>query len=204
MKFKANNPFRRVMASAFAATTILFQSQSAQAGNFYWDIDGATPGAGGATPSGNWDDANWSFTDAGDVAGETLLDGDTPVFAAGADATGAYAVSLAGTCTIAGLKVEEGTPTVSGAGTLTLGSAGTSFDIATGTGITINTAISGGANNLIKNGDGALALGGATSLTGEFILNGGAVSISSTVGNLGKISFQWNYTTAQTDRKSVV
>lgn len=116
MKFKVSNPFRCVMASAFAATTILFQTQTAHAGDFYWDIDGDTAGAGGATPSGNWDDANWSFTAAGDVAGESLLDGDTPVFAAGTDATGAYTVNLAGTYTIPGLKVEEGTPTVSGAG----------------------------------------------------------------------------------------
>ena len=35
----------------------------------YWDIDGATPGAGGATPSGTWDaaTANWSSSLGGDV-----------------------------------------------------------------------------------------------------------------------------------------
>ncbi len=198
MKLKSGNPFRCALVSAFAVSSILFQSQSASAGDFYWDINGDTAGAGGATPSANWDDANWSFSAAGDVATEALVDGDTPVFAAGSDATGAYTVNLAGTFTLPGLKVEEGFPTISGAGTLNFSSASTTLDIPAGSGLSINTAISAGANSLIKNGNGDLSIGGNTTLGGELRLNGGALSISSTVGNLDKISFQWNYTSAQT------
>lgn len=198
MKFKASNPFRSVLIAACAAGAIVIQIQPAAADNFYWDIDGDTAGAGGATLSGNWEDLNWSFSAAGDVVTENLVDGDTPVFAAGSDATGSYTVNLSSSPTIPGLNVEEGTPTISGSGTLILGSANTSLNITTGAGITLNSAVSGGTNNLVKNGDGALALGGATTLGGEFVLNGGAVSISSTVGNIDKLSFQWNYTTSQT------
>ena len=68
----------------------------------YWDIDGTTPGGGGATPGGNWDGAGINFNSdpAGGNAGITTAvttASDTVVFAAGADGTGDYAVNVTGT-----------------------------------------------------------------------------------------------------------
>jgi hypothetical protein len=76
----------------------------------YWDINGATAGAGGATPAGAWDatTANWSTAAAGDVATAAWADGALAAFSAGSDATGLYTATLAGTRTVSGLLAESG------------------------------------------------------------------------------------------------
>lgn len=76
----------------------------------YWDINGATAGAGGATPTGAWDatTANWSTAAAGDVATAAWADGALAAFSAGSDATGLYTATLAGTRTVSGLLAESG------------------------------------------------------------------------------------------------
>src|SRR5208337_4436346 len=80
----------------------------------YWDLNGATAGAGTA-PSGTWDSTstNWSSSANGTVATGPWA-GQNAIFSAGSDATGAYTVSVSGTQVVAGLFVEAGTPTFSG------------------------------------------------------------------------------------------
>jgi autotransporter-associated beta strand protein len=83
----------------------------------YWDINGDTAGAGGETPSGTWDTtaAHWTSAVAGDTATAAWTDGAVAAFSAGSDATGLYTVTLAGTRTVSGLRVESGDLELAGA-----------------------------------------------------------------------------------------
>src|ERR1043166_1435161 len=59
---------------------------SVQGVDKWWDIDGAPPGAGGATPAGNWDittTANWSTDSTGSSTATTFANNDVAIFSAG-------------------------------------------------------------------------------------------------------------------------
>lgn len=66
----------------------------------YWDRNGNTTGAGGASPSGTWvnnnsdPNRNWSTSSAGTAATARWDDGNYAVFSAGTDATGSYTVTV--------------------------------------------------------------------------------------------------------------
>ncbi len=62
----------------------------------YWDMDGATAGAGGATPTGVWNgtNTNWSTSSTGNVATGAWVADQTAVFSAGSNATGAFTVTV--------------------------------------------------------------------------------------------------------------
>lgn len=64
----------------------------------YWDINGATTGAGGATPTGTWDSGStlWSNSTTGTETTASWVSGRKAVFAAGSDATGNYTVTIGG------------------------------------------------------------------------------------------------------------
>src|SRR5215212_8773383 len=86
----------------------------------YWDVDViARAGAGSATPSGTWNSSatNWNTDSTGTLLPSTWTAGNTAVFAAGSNATGAYTVNVTGTQSLSGLTVEEGTVSQNG-GTL--------------------------------------------------------------------------------------
>ncbi|HYO07882.1 MAG TPA: autotransporter-associated beta strand repeat-containing protein [Tepidisphaeraceae bacterium] len=132
---------RRMLASAavaagLAAVTLL--PRAARAEDLYWDANGTEAGAG-AAPSGTWGtDSFWNTiadgTDAdlngpGTIGG--WVDGKTAVFSAGADATGAFTVTLNSATTpinAAGITLEQGVitfaPDGGGLGTVAVG-AGT-------------------------------------------------------------------------------
>ena len=86
---------------------------------------GTTPGAGGATPSGTWNNLNtfWN-SNSGGGAGTLTTDigaGNVGVFAASNDATGAYTVTIPDpndpnyvAVNASGFRVEEGTVTIAG------------------------------------------------------------------------------------------
>jgi autotransporter-associated beta strand protein len=90
----------KILLLAFLSLT-----QRVDAAFSYWDINGATPGAGGPTPSGSWESANWTADSSGSSATTTWTDGDFPNFAAGSDATGTYVVTVNGNHTIAGMQM---------------------------------------------------------------------------------------------------
>ncbi len=102
--------------------------------NAYWDINGTTAGAGGATPSGTWSttgsNANWNFNSAGTGNTYNWNNGDNAIFSAGTDATGTFTATISGGVTAHNITVEEGNVTIAGS-TLTL--AGTTPTI------TVNT-----------------------------------------------------------------
>ena len=88
MKNRFPSPFRRRLL-ALAALSLSALGPASRAADVYWDIDGATPGAGGATPAGTWDTENtayWSADPAGASAPLVWHDGDSAIFSAGTDA----------------------------------------------------------------------------------------------------------------------
>ena len=148
----------------------------------YWDIDGATAGAGGATPSGTWNALNtlWSPSSDGDVATAAWTPGQAAVFSAGSDATGAYTVTVDGTQAIGGLSFKDGTPTLTG-GTLSMTSDSFAF-VDDGLTATIASSISddAGTRVLSRTGAGTLVLSGSNgSASGSMALNSGITRFDS-------------------------
>jgi autotransporter-associated beta strand protein len=156
-------------ASTLAATTIA-ASFGVAIPTLNWDIDGATAGAGGATPAGAWDatTANWNADYLGTGAAAIWTNGMAASFAAGTDATGAYTVAVDGTKDIIGLTFEEGEVTVSGGTALRLSSF-TVLDAAAGLAATVATPLSEDATGrkLVKAGAGTVTLAGNNTYTGD-------------------------------------
>jgi fibronectin-binding autotransporter adhesin len=149
---------------------ILSLSAFSVSAQLYWDINGASPGAGGATPAGPWDTgtANWTTDSTGSSATGLWTDGNTAVFAAGSDATGSYTVTVSGTPAPAGLTFEEGDVTLDG-GTLDFPGGGT-FQVDASQ-ATINSVISGGGlGGLTQLGTGTLVLGGLNTFSNTYAL----------------------------------
>jgi autotransporter-associated beta strand protein len=144
----------------------------------YWDINGTTAGAGGATPSGNWDGtaANFNSDIAGGAAGLTtaVTTATNPViFSAGTDGTGAYTVNVTGTQAAASVKVARGSVTLAG-GTIATGA----FDVAAGATGTVNSAVTGGApGTVVKSGAGTLALGAANAYANGTTVSAGTLVV---------------------------
>jgi fibronectin-binding autotransporter adhesin len=146
----------------------------------YWDSDDTIAGSGPTdTPTGTWGtDPFWSSSVDGDVTTTAWTAGGTAVFAAGTDATGAYAVTVAGTQDIGGLRIEEGAVTISGDGLRM--TSDSLLSVASGTSLAVGSVISNDtAHQLTKGGDGTLVLSGANSYTGVTSLQGGILSVAS-------------------------
>lgn len=151
------------------------------AATVYWDIDGKTPGAGGASPSDTWTTSNssknWTAFSLGDnKTTSAWTDGDIAVFSAGTTATGAYTVTLGSAVTVDSIYVEEGSPTISGAQIMTFTGAAT-IDVASSSTITINAQIAGTVG-LTKANTGTLIFSttGKT-YTGATTISGGVLQL---------------------------
>lgn len=147
----------------------------------YWDLNGADAGAGGASPAGTWDAAgtNWNATAAGTNDPVAWTPGLAAVFAAGADATGSYAVSVDGTQDIGGLTFARGDVTLDGGGLrLTEDSW---VNVASGSTAVVASPISNDATarQLAKSGAGTLVLSGTNTYAGVTRLEDGVLSVAS-------------------------
>ena len=115
-------------------------SASVHAANKYWDINVATPGAGGPAPAGTWNTsvANWSTDSTGSSATTTFTSGttDTATFSAGTDATGEFTVNLPSALTAGAVTNQEGIVDLTG-------SALTAQTIAINSGATLSYVSSG-------------------------------------------------------------
>lgn len=144
----------------------------------WWDINGATAGAGGATPAGTWDAAlsNWSTDSDGTGTPTTWGAGLTAAFAAGSDATGIYTVNVGGTNDIRGINVEEGSVTVTN-GALRLVDDGNIYVETASQTATVATVISedGGSRDLYKSGDGTLVLSASNTYSGGTLVVAGTL-----------------------------
>ena len=167
--------FRRLVLATLPFALTLGGGKAAW-GTLWWDVNGAAGGAGGATPTGTWGVDNfWSNNTAGNVATGSWTAGDTAVFSAGSDATGAFDVAVSGTQDIAGLTFEDGTPTING-GTLQLSTSATA-DVGSDVIGTINSIISGGFG-LTKVNAGMLLLGGFNTYSGGTTISAGTLRVN--------------------------
>lgn len=153
----------------------------------YWDLDGPTPGAGGAAPAGLWDagvTANWTADPVGTGTAITWTASDDAIFSAGNDATNAFTVTVDTTQTAGNLTVEEGTITFSDGTSLNIGGnvAGKGIiNITSGLTTTISTALEGGddTGQITKVGAGALVLNSSNpSLGGNVVVAAGTIQIA--------------------------
>ena len=175
----------------------------------HWDINGTTPGAGGATPSGTWDGAtaNWSADAAGASATTTWGADNVAVFSAGTDATGSYTITVSGTQGARGLWLQDGSVTLSGgtinltneraivvdSGAHTLSSALTADGVvqlstAPSSSLTLNNGSFAGT--FAVNGTGSVILGGNYALGG--LVGSGAVNLGAntlTINGAGNTSY---------------
>ncbi len=171
----------------FAATLL---PQTIFAGNLYWDINGATAGAGGPSPSGTWDTSStdWTTSSAGTAVTTTWTDGNTAVFSAGTDATGSYTITLSGTQTPGAVTFADGAATLSG-GTLTLGGGGVVTVNASPVKGIISSVISGSVG-LTKVNSGELVLTAANIFSGNLTNQGGTLTLNnSSAASSGSIVF---------------
>jgi autotransporter-associated beta strand protein len=153
---------------------------------FYLDTNGASAGSG--TPAAvTWDtSAIWSTSAAGDGDTYGWADGALAVFSAGDDAI-ASAVTVDGARVVTGFIVEEGEPALTG-GTLVLGDALTEFSI-TGNAMIAST-IAGGANGLVKTGDGGLELSGNNTFTGGVNVSSGSLVLNGSLDGISELTVQ--------------
>lgn len=149
----------------------------------YWDLNANSSGSGSSTPSDTWStsgsDKNWSTSSAGTSGGDKKwTDGNYAVFSAGSDATGSYTVTVSGTRDVAGITVEDGTPTFTG-GTIKFDDSSPDFVVNSGRTATVNSVISG-TNGLTKGGTGLLIFdGSAKTYTGTTTVNAGTLRVDS-------------------------
>jgi autotransporter-associated beta strand protein len=158
---------------------------------YFWDTNGATPGAGGATPTGTWGvDAFWSKDDsAGNLGTQATVAwpaGNFAVFCAGNDATGAYTVNVSGMVQVADIHVDLGQVTFGPAPVI-----GGSLELIDGNGVGANRQLSVGgkdpnalarynvpltsATNVFRYKRGTLILGATNTFTGTLTIEGGFV-----------------------------
>jgi fibronectin-binding autotransporter adhesin len=120
------------------------------AGTYYWDTNGATPGAGNPA-NGTWSGGGttWSTNSTGSTANATYttLNTDDLWFSAGTDAISAYTVTVSGSQVANSLNFQSaGAVTISGGTLITLGNGtagqgGITFGNASAGAVTISTPI---------------------------------------------------------------
>lgn len=164
---------RRCHASQFfLVAALILAGPSGFAANLYWDANGATAGAGGATPIGTWGvDTFWSSSSAGTSVTAGWTAGETAFFSAGNDAIGTFAIGVNGTQVASGLQVEEGNLTLSG-GVISL-NAGANISVGATRTLNIESVLSG--TSWFKVGPGMLSLSNANTFTGPLTIAGNAV-----------------------------
>ena len=179
----------------------------AQAIDYYWDINGATAGAGGPTPSGTWQAGGTTLstdsTGATATGTVTTTTADRVFFSAGTNATGSYTVTVSGTQNIGRLTFQEGTVSVSG-GTINFGAVSGLID-GDATPDSISSVIAGTGGLRFSGGTVTLNGASANTYTGTTQVGGSGLAQASVIlaapggnaisGNLLQIG-GGNYTSA--------
>lgn len=189
---KPRSRFIRLSPANLTLVSAIMLTCVTRGADVYWDIDGATAGAGGASPAGTWDTgttANWTTDSTGSSATQVWTNGDSAIFAAGSNATGQYNVTNSGV-TVDNLTQQEGRVRIM-SGTLTL--ADTAMIVDTQTRVSgdydlrIDSLIadsSGGASSITKNGAGILLLtNNGNTFSGGVTLNQGTLALEGAAAN---------------------
>ncbi|RYF46982.1 MAG: hypothetical protein EOO27_38340, partial [Comamonadaceae bacterium] len=181
---------------SFGAQLLTYTVSTLAAGQYHWDLDGTTAGAGGTSPSGVWGRTNnerfWNANSNGVGTTVAWINGSTANFAAGNDATGNYTVTLADNVTVNGivyrgiggsqLRIDAGTGfgivTVAGSNIVDVTNAGAALEIA---------PVVSGPGALVKDGQGTLVLSNANTYSGSTTINAGTLQVGNggTSGTLG-------------------
>lgn len=146
------------------------------ANSLYFDVNGATSGSGviSGVNTYTWDGftPRWSSDPNGVSPSVQAWDSTaSAIFAAGADATGTYVVTIRGTQSTAGIAIEEGVLTLTG-GTLSL--SGGSIDVQPASALTISSVIAG--TTFTKTGSGTFVMSNAANtFTDGFAVTGGTL-----------------------------
>ena len=191
---------RRVMVSILVASTVMITAPDALAGSGSWNVDAS----GNWNTAGNWNPAAVPGTLAGDVV--SLTTNLTAACSVTLD-TGATVGTLnIGDPTSSFFSY---TLTNSGGSILTFNNSGSGATLAQTTSggasdtvsvpitladnlavtnvnsLTLPGVISGSGKNLTKSGSGALTLSGASTFTGNIVVNGGLLNVPRTAANDG-------------------
>jgi autotransporter-associated beta strand protein len=148
----------------------------------YWDRNDTAAGAGNPA-DGTWDAAatNWNPLADGTGAVTAWSAGQKAVFAAGADATDPYTVTVEGTQNISGINFEDGTPTLAngGSGALNLTDTAVVF-VSPSVTATVATPVTedSAGRQLLKLGAGTLAVSGDIAYTGATTVAEGTLILS--------------------------
>ena len=176
-------------------------ANQASAQTLYWDINGTTAGAGGATPAGTWSttggsNKKWSTSSAGTVTTVNWTSGNDAVFSAGTDATGAYTVTVSGTQNVSSIKVQAGSPTL-GTGVINFSDTTPDILVASGSTLTFGSALTS-SNNSLNLGSatftGTTVFSANTTLTGTVNLAGGTLQLSGSSYTFGTLNITGNST----------
>lgn len=185
---------------ALTVIAVLYVPVPAMGATNYWDtnVDAGAGGTGTSTPTGTWDTgttANWNINSDGTGVPTMWAAGDSAVFSAGSDATGAYDVTVSGIQTLGPLlQIEEGAVHLVG-GQVNFGATNGNITVDGTSILTISAAGSttiNGTNGITKNGTGTLVLSNGNTAqpfskaTGAILtINSGVVEFSSTGSTTG-------------------
>lgn len=192
MKARSNN---RILAAVLSLVGFSCTMPLAQAVNLYWDLDGATAGAGSTAPSDVWatSGTTWSTSPNGTLAtaATTTSSADDLFFSAGVNATGSYSITLNDVQSAKSLNFQDGTVTISGAGGGVINFGSGLGAISIGNNISATAALSAtvgnntntiiaGTGGLVKNGVGTLTLNPSSSnpFSGGLNLAGGTTVLN--------------------------
>ena len=164
----------------------------------WWDRSGNTPGAtngpdgvadGVWSGSGVWTAGNnWSSSSAGDFVTQEWSDGSVAVFAAGADATGSYTVTVSNAPTATAINIEEGT-VLFNRGSVTL-TGGASIDVASGASATFDSTTIAGSAGLTKTDAGTLELNGDNTYTGPTTVSNGTLLVNGSLASTDDVTVE--------------
>ena len=159
-------------------TALLLGSTAHAAVSYYWDVNSSANGSGGPTPNGTWNAAGvWTSVATGNSTTTSWTSGDTAIFSAGTDATGAYTVTLSGSTSVDSIYVEEGTVTIDGTGQqLTLNGVSSIVDVVSGSSLTFSNKLSGG---FTKTGSGTVYIYNTNTFNSGSSFNAGLTVIAS-------------------------
>lgn len=199
MKPKRTNPLftNFFRANSLAAAVVLsvanpFLPSSASGGTLYWDVNGATAGSGNA--GGSWDSGtNWTSDAAGGSSTTGWVNGESAVFSAGTDGTGAWTATIDGSISTPSILFKENAARTISGGTINIG-GGTINTAAASTGnvSTISSVLAGsGGLTIAANGEltagttsaGRLLLSGANTISGDITITSGLVTTNSGFGS---------------------